>query len=76
VAASLHPGDYMGDKVNRESLAALREPAPALSPRAGLPDHLRCSVCERPLIRILPDGRSRSIMMRCPHCGALQHRHL
>jgi hypothetical protein len=52
---------------------------PVVVPPAGLPvphEEIRCSVCERPLLRTARDGRSRAIMVKCRHCGALQHRHL
>jgi hypothetical protein len=35
---------------------------------------LCCCVCDRPLLRYRPGGAARGIMMRCPHCRALQHR--
>jgi hypothetical protein len=45
-------------------------------PPATLPDLIRCSVCERPLMRARRDGLARAIMIKCRHCGALQHRRL
>jgi hypothetical protein len=35
---------------------------------------VRCSVCDRPLLRTVSSGGDRAIMTRCRHCRALQHR--
>ncbi len=37
---------------------------------------LRCLACDWPLLRYVPGTRSKSIMVACPHCRTLQHRHL
>jgi hypothetical protein len=67
----------MGEKLN-EAVAAVEQsiPLPAVMPAGGLPDHIRCSVCERPLLRASRDRVGCAIMVKCRHCGALQHRRL
>lgn len=61
-----------------QAVALEDELAPVPVPTTGLVAayEIRCSVCERPLWRSLRDGKSRAIMIKCRHCGALQHRHL
>jgi hypothetical protein len=62
-----------------EGVAYLNGLLPAPLPSGALPvpsDHIRCSVCDRPLVRAPRDGRTRAIMVKCRGCGALQHRRL
>ena len=67
----------MSEKRRRGShTAALRDRMPVVLPAGVPPDLVRCSVCERPLRRSGGDGIPRVILIRCRHCGALQHRRL
>jgi hypothetical protein len=67
----------MSESPSEADPVAIPPPAvPTVGPVAGLPDVIRCSVCEQPLLRVKYDAVPRSIMVQCRHCGALQHRHL
>jgi hypothetical protein len=77
LAGSLHHATRMSEKrPGGDAVQAAPGPGLAVLPAAALPDLIRCSVCEHPLLRARRDTLRRSVMVQCGQCGALQHRHL
>ena len=75
LASGLHLPVCMSQKRDSTDLGLLPETMPV----GALPvtfHELRCSVCERPLLRTRHDTIERAIMIKCRNCGALQHRRL